>query len=1036
MVAKKLFLPVILFIFSYSFGQERLGIEEFIPANSPDIASFSQVNFLPISEYTGKPNITIPLYQIKLGSLTIPIALTYNYGGIKVDAVASSVGTNWSLEAGGNVIRQVNGLYDFEVSGTLDGFGMLGYLASATSDCSQYMGVDGEPDLYLASAPGLNTRFIPIRPPGTPGTATFGSRTEYKVNCTELDNQGNQIRMQAWLYNSGLNLYPYDVGVNSNTWGYNFDAVATKIVSTNGFEYNFTDFSITTNSSQSASWDINPNNPALPPNYQSFVSSHQLSSISDPISNKQVFFDYNLPYNQNAYYNNKGVFRLDGSIGSQNIQYNIFKNLILSKIRFEEGEVEFFYNFSRLDLPTYEDNIVLDNNALSRIVVKNNNGKIIKDVRFVYSNVSSKEGCTDIDCYRLFLDEIYFVGQEGTTLPGYKFEYNTLKLPKRLSYITDFLGYYNGETANPVPTIEGHYIPKTYHYPNQGEYSFLPFSIGSSNYQELNGNYSLAPNSAFAKAGVLEKIEYPTGGYMILENETNQFKLLGQTILGGGLRIKKQLLYDNIGVLEREINYEYIKEDGTTSGSIVNMPKYNDYIFKSSHINNGLRIFQTNMANQKTTESSYISYSRVKIKETGNGYVVKNFTSLEDFPNILGTTSLPITPAYPAQLKVNDGCSPSLVTDRDILRGKLIKEESYSEGGILKRKIINQYNHKLFSTISIDNAVRDTDVLINGQGCDDVPNFISESASINIERNLLIKSLDTIYNNEGSKIATQTNYKYDDDYPLIKESSILDSENKLQLTKNYYTNDDVLVRPTNTGGTLDPPTEEDLAYVRAKSAIDSLKIQNRITELIQSENYEKLGVIETLLSTQRINYGDWGSKSTNSGNIILPEFKQFVKGAITGTLEDLVQYHSYDNKGNLIEVSKADGTHVYFIWGYNQSVPIAKIENFTSDEASPFQLMIATAMTASNADNDRTLASSGNEGALRTALQTIRNHSLLLNAEMTSYTYDPLIGMTSITNPRGQTTYYHYDEFNRLEYIMDTDGKILNKNEYHYTNQN
>ena len=1036
MVAKNNIFLFLVFIFSYSFAQERLGTENFIPVNAPDITAFSQVNFLPISEYTGKPNISIPLYTIQLGSLTIPIGLTYNYGGIKVDAVASSVGTNWSLQAGGNVVRQVNGLFDFDAQGSLDGFGMLGYLASATSDCSQYMGIDGEPDLYLASAPGLNTKFIPVRSPGTPGTTNYGSRTEYKVNCAELNQQGNQIKMHAWLYNADLNLYPYDYP--SNAFSYRFDVVATKIINTNGFVYNFSDFTVAANQSHGASWDINPTYPNQPVRAQTFISSHQLTSIYDPSTDKKIYFDYGLPYNQDEYYNNKGVFRLDGTIGSKNIQRNIFKNKRLSKIRFDEGEVEFFYNFSRLDLPTYENNVTLDNKALSRITVKDNFGNIIKDIRFVYSNVASKEGCTSVDCYRLFLDGVYFVGSQGTTLPGYTFAYNTLKLPKRLSYISDFLGYYNGEIANPAPTLEGHYIPKTYYKANQGKYSFLPFGIGLTGYQQLNGNYSLAPNPTYAKAGILEKITYPTGGYMILENESNEFKLLGQTIQGGGLRVSKQKLFDSNGSLEREITYEYKKANGSTSGSIVNLPKYNDYIFRSAHIDNGLRIFQTNMANQKTTESSYISYSRVKIKETGNGYQIKNFTSIEDFPNIIGNVTLPTSVTLTAHLRVVNGCAPSLVTDTDALRGKLIKQEVFTEEGILKQETINQYEQHIFDVVPISNEIRNTDAILNGDGCDPVPNFMSESANLNLERNMLINTQAISYNNDGSQITTQTSFTYDNDYPFIKEKTVVDSESKEQLSKFYFTNDINLVKPATTGSLTDPPTQEILDYFSAKNALDSLKSQNRVGELLKTASYEKINTIEHLLATQETVFKDWGASASNTRNIILPEFNTSAKGILTSTnkLEENVRFHKYDNKGNLIEASKADGTHIYFIWGYHQTKVIAKIENFTSQQAAPLLLMITAAVNASNADNDATFGFNGNEGILRNKLQLLRGHSSLSNAEMTSYTYDPLVGITSITDPRGQSIYYHYDEFNRLEHITDLDGNVVASNKYHLINQN
>lgn len=55
--------------------------------------------------------------------------------------------------------------------------------------------------------------------------------------------------------------------------------------------------------------------------------------------------------------------------------------------------------------------------------------------------------------------------------------------------------------------------------------------------------------------------------------------------------------------------------------------------------------------------------------------------------------------------------------------------------------------------------------------------------------------------------------------------------------------------------------------------------------------------------------------------------------------------------------------------------------------------------------------------------------------QMTSYTYKPLVGMTSSTDAKGQTTTYEYDDFNRLKFVKDHDGKIIKQMDYHYQNQ-
>src|SRR5690606_31879660 len=54
------------------------------------------------------------------------------------------------------------------------------------------------------------------------------------------------------------------------------------------------------------------------------------------------------------------------------------------------------------------------------------------------------------------------------------------------------------------------------------------------------------------------------------------------------------------------------------------------------------------------------------------------------------------------------------------------------------------------------------------------------------------------------------------------------------------------------------------------------------------------------------------------------------------------------------------------------------------------------------------------------------------NAQMTTYTYKPLTGMTSMTDAKGQTTYYEYDDFQRLKTVKDQDGKLVKQYDYHY----
>lgn len=58
-----------------------------------------------------------------------------------------------------------------------------------------------------------------------------------------------------------------------------------------------------------------------------------------------------------------------------------------------------------------------------------------------------------------------------------------------------------------------------------------------------------------------------------------------------------------------------------------------------------------------------------------------------------------------------------------------------------------------------------------------------------------------------------------------------------------------------------------------------------------------------------------------------------------------------------------------------------------------------------------------------------------IEAQMTTLTYDPIMGKTSSTDVNNVTTFYEYDAFNRLKCIKDQYGNIREHYVYHYKNQ-
>lgn len=187
--------------------------------------------------------------------------------------------------------------------------------------------------------------------------------------------------------------------------------------------------------------------------------------------------------------------------------------------------------------------------------------------------------------------------------------------------------------------------------------------------------------------------------------------------------------------------------------------------------------------------------------------------------------------------------------------------------------------------------------------------------------------------------------------------------------------------------------------------------KNQISNPIRTENLKVVNEIEIPISNSEIKYSIFGN------DIVLPQKVRTSKG--NSTLEDRLIYHRYNSQGNPLEVSKVNGPHIVYFWGYSKQQPIAKIENAT-------YLEVADALGITPAQLDTYTEAN---------LFEINNlRSVLSKAMITTYTYEPLVGLKSVTDSKGYSTTYDYDDFNRLKYIKDQDENILKEFEYHHKN--
>lgn len=187
--------------------------------------------------------------------------------------------------------------------------------------------------------------------------------------------------------------------------------------------------------------------------------------------------------------------------------------------------------------------------------------------------------------------------------------------------------------------------------------------------------------------------------------------------------------------------------------------------------------------------------------------------------------------------------------------------------------------------------------------------------------------------------------------------------------------------------------------------------QNRIAEIERIE-VQKNG---ELLQTSQIEYSN-----TFQGNAsYLPQRILTAKG--NQALASKVRYNRYDAYGNPLEVQQEDGMLIAYIWGYNHTQVVAKIEN-CSYQAIPANLITALHQATAT----------GSEQDVLTALDNLRNAPGLSQAMVTTVTHIPLVGMSTLTDPKGVRIKYHYDAMNRLEKVTDHFGNIVTENSYNY----
>ncbi|CAA7386955.1 DUF5977 domain-containing protein [Chryseobacterium fistulae] len=1052
---------------------------------SPEVSAFQKYNLHDINLYTGKINLSIPIYEIKTGNIIVPITISYNSGGIKIDNIASSVGMGWNLSAGGSVIRTIKDIEDHSIVNSMGHGGSklteLGSLASPTDIISssntnpvftQSAKIDASPDVFTAVGPGIHTRFYL-------SNLNRGNPHDFQNNVsTHTMNfiDGSAIKGEPVTRKRLTDVLPSNgftssevFGIFENVslpWGtFPMDYEKFEFTNTQGLKYSFGSPDVyeyvpnyTTQVDLLGMADGFDAIAAIKNNitlikamamgqYKERVSAWNLNTIEDPTSNRSVLFQYQkynkpdimqtrtsvntvlmedaMPFAGGNYNYSRSNICGYGFISDYMTQRSgitlpdecMLKNSFLytkysqtnriESIQWENGNIKFYYDLNRQDAQNEK--------ALTKIEVMVND-KIVHTYFFNYSYFNSKENCNEWQCKRLKLDNIDIMGAEETQAKRYySFEYDyTHPLPKVNSLQQDFLGYYNNHGVE-LPAIDMHIHPQIQKSPTlyfrkqSGINSITPFSGG----KVIPGDYSLESNQ-YSLTGLLKKVINPLGGFSEFEYENHDFYSDDIGVRqAGGARIKTQILND--GQKERYIYYEYKEKNGMTSGKLAGMPvygfplAYDDGRWRDSN-NVSFITYSSNKGNIELTDNSYIGYTRVTVKEEGNGYKehVFSYTPNEN----------PVwTDKHPADrcgifLHLNSSFGATNFIDKEIVRGKILEENTFNEQGALIKESKYRYKNDVFKEINIpyQNTIyhpygggfyplsNDMDMLKY------LPNTTTfkYNNTLKIERNVLVEKIDKEYV-ENNMVETQNKMTYDHIYPFVKSNQVIFSDTSS--VENNFTY---------------PYEVDNQLLLNANMVSTPLITENKLTKNGSSK----------IVSKKEIVYG----KNVNTSNLILPT--STIHYNLDNTKYTDINFDKYDSKGNLLQYTSKDGVSNVVIWGYKQSLPLVQIGGVTYKEVmqkfgldpdnnqSYLQLDIVK-----KSDLDFNDLSKDN---LKSSLHTFRNTMNLPDSQISTFTHNPGIGVSNIAKPNNMKEDYKYKNDNKLSQIIGHDEKLVK--EYQYNN--
>ncbi|WP_321425142.1 hypothetical protein [uncultured Bacteroides sp.] len=957
----------------------------------PMVNQFLRYDEIPVSEYTGLPNILIPLYNIEVDDVNIPINLTYHAGGIKVNQDASWVGLGWDLTFG-SIVQTINDIDDFETDLTVFGnknshgnIKMLpDWLCTSTSSTYGY-------DIYPVPSNFLIGSYAKYLPnsglvPSEPTTATlkynywisqggyFSVMKDKKVydelfrdnNLGGVDSEpdiftinllGEKLNV-IWDFYVGtfviLNKTGYQISKNGDVW---------KVIDPNKSEFYFIENTLTITDNISITWGTTTGplktarvwmlNKIITKYGKEIIFSYKQTKDKFVTTLKSQSYDLPIGESEKTSTSRNGLcsFIANGYINRYAIDTNRSiseeAQLYLSSIDFPAGHIQFSIS-QREDLAAVQ--------KLDEMNVYNMNNERIKSFLLRYGYFLEK----DTTSSRL---KLLSVTENNAAL--YSFSYNETTLPPKNSFEQDYWGYYNGSTQNKSLI------------PNPSRFS--------NNYRDLDNGNNLSANLQYTKAAVLEEITYPTGGKTCFDYELNQFSnywvpdvdsLNNKVSKGLGLRIKSLIYKDVTGKEVKRTFYKY--EQGKAIMKVSMMEKFSR-IFYDEHYQYSQNILSLN------TNGFYAYNPLNSINGVGYGKVIKCFLNkngksegkIETYYN----NNPDIVPKQPSDgLNISTFVALPAFKDVNCPENGTVKLIRYFDRNNIKLKEIS-YDYRNFQS----------------------PIYYGAKTSVYATYRMVT--------NDPAASATYDIPLYAVGlYPIVDFESLLTNK----IDKEYFGTDSII-------------TSEVYIYNGNRNLQHVTKYNGQSFLYITSYFYNPDCISEPMIINQsgKNVFNISRTFKTINGKSLLTEERKTEQH--TTDTPRITYYDLYNNKSCLLQKRDFDNHTTSYLWSYNNLYPIAKIENATYEEIRN--------LLGGETYLNQLAATTFLDNSYYEKINTLR--ALLPKAYITTYKYKPLVGLLETTNPSGITTYYDYDSFGKLKetYIIENNlKKVLEKYDYHYKN--